>query len=70
MAGEPVGWPRFVHEFLLKPVSNKALLDRIIAALAPRQMMRFDGCYVPVPRKLVVLDADEKAETNDVLLLR
>jgi two-component system chemotaxis response regulator CheY len=58
-----------VHEFLLKPVSTKALLDRIIAALAPRQMMRFDGCYVPVPRKLVVLDADEKAGTDDVLLL-
>jgi YesN/AraC family two-component response regulator len=46
-----------VHEFLLKPVSTKALLDRIVAVLErPRQMTKFDGCYIPEPRKLFVID--------------
>lgn len=60
-----------VHEFLLKPVSTKALLDRIVAVLEqPRPMMRIDGCYVPVPRRLVVLDADTAEPGDDALLLR
>jgi CheY-like chemotaxis protein len=60
-----------VHEFLLKPVSTKALLDRIVAVLErPRPMMRFDGCYVPVPRRLVVLDANSGEPEDDTLLLR
>ena len=59
-----------VHEYLLKPVSTKSLLDRITAVLVkPRQMVQLDGCYVPAPRKLVVLDA-ERDQPDDVLLLR
>lgn len=59
-----------VHEYLLKPVSTKSLLDRITAVLVkPRQMMQFDGCYVPAPRKLVVLDAGGDPN-EDILLLR
>ena len=50
-----------VHEFLLKPISTKALLDRIVAVLEkPRAMLNFDGCYVPEPRRLVVLDIPNK----------
>ncbi len=45
-----------VHEYLLKPVSTKALLDRIVAILSNRRpMVRMDGYYGPAPRKLVVL---------------
>jgi two-component system, chemotaxis family, chemotaxis protein CheY len=42
-----------VHEFLKKPVSGKALLDRILAILAkPRPMVRLGDYYGPEPRKL------------------
>ena len=52
------------HEYLLKPVSTKALQDRIIAILArPRPTVQLDGYYGPAPRRLVVLDA-EKAEPD------
>ena len=45
-----------VHEYLLKPVSTKALLERIVAVLGkPRPMVQLDGYYGPTPRKLVVL---------------
>ena len=55
-----------VHEYLLKPVSTKALLDRIAAVLLkPRKMVKLDGYYGPEPRKLVVLP-----EPDDVLLLK
>jgi two-component system chemotaxis response regulator CheY len=49
------------HEYLLKPVSTKALHDRIIAILNnPRPSVRLDGYYGPAPRRLVVL-GDERA---------
>ena len=42
-----------VNEFLKKPVSGKALLDRIVAILAqPRAMVRLGDYYGPEPRKL------------------
>lgn len=42
-----------VHEFLMKPVSAKALLDRLLAILAkPRAMVRMGDYYGPEPRKL------------------
>jgi len=60
-----------VHEYLLKPVSTKALLDRIAAVLVkPRQMVQFDGYYGPTPRKLVVLPDEEADRQRDVLLLK
>jgi DNA-binding response OmpR family regulator len=46
-----------VHEFLIKPVSTKNLRDRIVGILErPRAMMQIQDTYVPVPRKVVVLD--------------
>jgi two-component system, chemotaxis family, chemotaxis protein CheY len=43
-----------VNEFLLKPVSSKALRDRMIAVLAkPRPLVKTEGYYGPAPRKLV-----------------
>src|SRR2546423_3516792 len=41
-----------VNEFLKKPVSGKALLDRIVAILThPRAMVRLGDYYGPEPRK-------------------
>jgi CheY-like chemotaxis protein len=41
-----------VHEFLLKPVSSKALLTRILGVLTmPRPMVRRGSFYGPEPRK-------------------
>ena len=46
-----------VHEFLIKPVSTKSLRDRIVTILEhPRAMMQIDECYVPVPRRVAVLE--------------
>ncbi|HEX2138780.1 MAG TPA: response regulator [Woeseiaceae bacterium] len=42
-----------VHEFLKKPVSAKALLDRLLSILTrPRPMVRLGEYYGPEPRKL------------------
>ena len=42
-----------VNEFLCKPVSAKALHDRLISILAkPRASVQIDGYYGPEPRKL------------------
>jgi CheY-like chemotaxis protein len=44
-----------VNEFLMKPVSGKALLDRIISILArPRPIVQVGDYYGPKPRKLYV----------------
>lgn len=41
-----------VNEFLCKPVSAKALLDRMISILLkPRQSVHFAGYYGPAPRQ-------------------
>jgi hypothetical protein len=40
-----------VHEFLLKPVSSKALADRLLAVLKPRKLVRRGDYYGPEPRK-------------------
>jgi CheY-like chemotaxis protein len=43
-----------VNEFLLKPVSVKALQDRMVAVLTkPREVVKSGDYYGPVPRKLV-----------------
>ena len=43
-----------VNEFLRKPVSGKALLDRMVAILTkPRAMVRLGDYYGPEPRKPV-----------------
>lgn len=44
-----------VHEFVAKPISGRALLERIVSIIArPRPMVHLDGYYGPEPRKLVV----------------
>ena len=54
-----------VNEFLKKPVSGKALLDRMVAILTkPRPMVRLGDYYGPEPRKPV----HERKEQLDVLL--
>ncbi len=40
-----------VHEFLVKPVSAKALRDRVLSIVAkPRQTIQFGKYYGPEPR--------------------
>ena len=44
-----------VNEFLCKPVSAKALLDRIVSILLkPRESVQYDNYYGPAPRKAMV----------------
>ena len=41
-----------VNEFLCKPVSAKALLDRLVSILLkPRESVQFGGYYGPAPRR-------------------
>jgi CheY-like chemotaxis protein len=43
-----------VNEFLLKPVSSKALQDRLISVLVnPRPVVKSGSYYGPAPRKLI-----------------
>jgi two-component system, chemotaxis family, chemotaxis protein CheY len=50
------------HEYLLKPVSTKALYDRIVSVLTnPRPTVRVGGYYGPMPRKLVAFDDPSSA---------
>lgn len=60
-----------VNEFLLKPVSSKALQSRMTAVLAnPRPMVKSGTYYGPVPRNMVAAmnqDGDD-AVTNLVML--
>ena len=50
------------HEYLLKPVSTKALHDRIVTILSqPRPTVKLDGYYGPAPRRLVVVEGETSA---------
>ena len=43
-----------VNEFLLKPVSSKALYTRLVSVLTnPRPVVKAGGYYGPLPRNLV-----------------
>lgn len=54
------------HEYLLKPVSTKALHDRIVAIIGrPRPTVTLDGYYGPLPRRLVVVDASKGGDARD-----
>jgi two-component system chemotaxis response regulator CheY len=60
-----------VNEFLLKPVSSKALQDRMVAVLTkPRPVVRAGDYYGPVPRKMAAsVHADnDQAIANLVLV--
>jgi YesN/AraC family two-component response regulator len=49
-----------VHEFLLKPVSSKALADRLTAVLNnPRKLVRNGDYYGPEPRKMKPANIDD-----------
>ena len=53
------------HEYLLKPVSTKALLDRIVAIIGrPRPTVKLNGYYGPVPRRLVVMEEPDSSERS------
>ena len=60
-----------VNEFLLKPVSSKALQDRMVAVLTtPRPVVKSGDYYGPVPRKLAaaVHSDNDQAIANLVLV--
>jgi two-component system, chemotaxis family, chemotaxis protein CheY len=62
-----------VHEYLLKPVSTKALLDRIVSVLTnPRPLVQLGDYVGPEPRKLVIVsgepDVDPRGKSNVVLV--
>ena len=59
-----------VHEFLLKPVSSKALSDRLFSVLArPRPLIQRGDYYGPAPRRLSAVKAEaDKAVANLVML--
>lgn len=58
-----------VNEFLLKPVSSKALLDRIKAVLFnPRPIVQHGSYYGPAPRKLGELNLDDPGYSEIVLV--
>jgi two-component system chemotaxis response regulator CheY len=51
------------HEYLLKPVSTKALRDRIVTIIGrPRPTVQLNGYYGPAPRRLVVLEDNRPDE--------
>jgi DNA-binding response OmpR family regulator len=57
-----------VHEYLLKPVSTKALLERIVSVLNnPRPTVQTDRYYGPAPRKS--LGDNTKNSVGDVVIL-
>ena len=52
-----------VNEFLCKPVSAKALYDRLISILLkPREIVRLGSYYGPAPRKTAVQIAADTAD--------
>jgi DNA-binding response OmpR family regulator len=58
-----------VNEFLLKPVSSKALRDRMVAVLLkPRRLVKSGDYYGPAPRKLVDIHQDNDDAGHLVML--
>jgi two-component system chemotaxis response regulator CheY len=58
-----------VNEFLLKPVSSKALRDRLVAVLAkPRPVVKSGAYYGPAPRNLSTNIHDDGDAANLVML--
>ncbi len=59
-----------VNEFLLKPVSSKALQDRLVSVLAkPRPIVQKDGYYGPMPRKMANVHTDGDAAVSSLFLV-
>jgi two-component system, chemotaxis family, chemotaxis protein CheY len=58
-----------VNEFLLKPVSSKALRDRIVAVLTkPRPLVKSGDYFGPAPRKLANIHEDNDNAGHLVML--
>lgn len=59
-----------VNEFLLKPVSSKALLARLVSVLTkPRRMVKKGDRYVPEPRKLSSYKPENDPGLSEVVLV-
>ncbi len=59
-----------VNEFLLKPVSSKALRARLVSILAnPRPMVLKGGYYVPEPRKISSYKPESDPGLSQVVLV-
>jgi two-component system, chemotaxis family, chemotaxis protein CheY len=59
-----------VNEFLLKPVSTKALQDRLLTVLSkPRPLMKDGNYYGPTPRKMAAIHADGDAAIANLTFL-
>jgi two-component system, chemotaxis family, chemotaxis protein CheY len=60
-----------VNEFLLKPVSSKALRDRLISVLAkPRPLVKSGDYYGPAPRKMAsAVHADNDQAIANLILV-
>jgi len=60
-----------VNEFLLKPVSSKALQDRLVAVLTkPRKSVQSANYYGPVPRNLITaVHADNDEAVANLFLV-
>ena len=60
-----------VNEFMLSPVSAKALQDRLISVLTePREVVQSGSYYGPVPRKLAPgIDAESDASIAKLAIL-
>jgi YesN/AraC family two-component response regulator len=59
-----------VHEFLLKPISSKALADRLTAVISnPRKLVRRGKYYGPEPRKPgAIKDIGDNTVANVIML--
>jgi two-component system chemotaxis response regulator CheY len=58
-----------VNEYLVKPVSAKALFDRMVSIIAkPRPIVQVGKYYGPEPRRLVT-DPIRKSASDDTLLI-
>ena len=59
-----------VNEFLLKPVSSKALHDRLMSILVnPRPVVRQGNYFGPAPRRIATIRADAQGDIADLVLL-
>ena len=59
-----------VNEFLLKPVSSKALHARLVSILAkPRRMVKKGDYYVPEPRKISSYKPESDPGLSQIVLL-
>jgi DNA-binding response OmpR family regulator len=59
-----------VNEFLLKPVSSKALFGRLVSVLTkPRQVVKSGDYYGPVPRNLASMNEDNDHAIAQLVLV-